>query len=474
MYRKLVFILVLLLGLSQVLAQEDPSSTEEVDEEVDISTRILEANQEISGFLMEGDVAIPRDRNARKCSNCKWQKSPSGLVEVPYNVSDAFSAQKKAVIQNALQTFHEKTCIRFVPYVKQKDFIRIVSRGGCYSYVGRNGGGQTVSLNVNGCVYKGVVQHELLHALGFFHEQTRSDRDKYVKINFENIRAGVSRNFNKYDTNNLNTAYDYGSVMHYSRKAFSKNGNDTITPIPNPDVRIGQRRDLSEIDIVKINRLYECDDSSNVTSSNETLKELIRRLEVSETQVKSLVGQVKSLVSQDKAQELYLTAMEARLRASEDTVDAQRTQLRELQTLNEGNKVAFSLSLETTTDRNSGPYTTGKTLIYKHIFNNVGNAYDLNTGFFTAPVRGVYEFSLSALSRGSNVVLALYLRKNRERVVTLYSTFKSEHNNVSNGASLILEKGDVVDVYLPANRRVLDNQNHHTTFRGHLLFQICL
>ncbi|XP_062400174.1 hatching enzyme 1.2-like [Sardina pilchardus] len=261
MHRKLASILVLLLGLSQVLAQEDqdPSSTEEIDEEVDISTRILEANQKISGFLMEGDVAIPRDRNARKCSNCKWKKSPSGLVEVPYNVSDAFSSQKKAVIEKALQTFHEKTCIRFVPYDKQKDFIRILSQGGCWSYVGRTGGAQTVSLSVNGCVYKGIVQHELLHALGFHHEQTRSDRDKYVKINFENIREGFSNNFAKHNTNNLNTAYDYGSVMHYGRKAFSKNRNDTITPIPNPNVRIGQRGDLSEIDIVKINRLYECE-----------------------------------------------------------------------------------------------------------------------------------------------------------------------------------------------------------------------
>ncbi|XP_062390746.1 hatching enzyme 1.2-like [Sardina pilchardus] len=297
MYRKLASILVLLLGLSQVLAQEDqdPSSTEEIDEEVDISTRILEANQKISGFLMEGDVAIPRDRNAMKCGNCMWRKSPSGLVEVPYSVSKDFTTQNKAVIQKAMQTFHEKTCIRFVPYVKQTSFIRIQSHDGCYSSLGRRSGGQTISLNKHGCVYKGVVQHELLHALGFLHEQTRGDRDKYVKINWENIQAGVSQNFAKYSTNNLNTAYDYGSVMHYSRKAFSKNKKDTITPIPNSNVSIGQRRDLSEIDIVKINRLYKCEVTKTI--SNETLEELIRRLEITETKVKSLVGQNKGNVN---------------------------------------------------------------------------------------------------------------------------------------------------------------------------------
>lgn len=60
----------------------------------------------------------------------------------------------------------------------------------CWSYVGRIGGKQEVSLNVYGCVYHGVIQHELLHALGFHHEHTRSDRDEFVKINWENIPAG--------------------------------------------------------------------------------------------------------------------------------------------------------------------------------------------------------------------------------------------------------------------------------------------
>ena len=115
-----------------------------------------------------------------------------------------------------------------------------------------------VSLNRNGCVYHGIVQHELNHALGFYHEQTRSDRDRYVRINWENSPTAMQYNFNKENTNNLNTPYDYSSVMHYGKTAFSINGRDTITPIPDAAVPIGQRVDLSAIDILRINTLYTC------------------------------------------------------------------------------------------------------------------------------------------------------------------------------------------------------------------------
>ncbi|MEQ2194949.1 hypothetical protein XENOCAPTIV_005158 [Xenoophorus captivus] len=85
----------------------------------------------------------------------------------------------------------------------------------CYSYVGRQGGGQTVSLSRQGCLYHGTVQHELLHALGFNHEQTRSDRDNHIKVHWNNIIEGMEYNFYKIDTLNQGTPYDYNSVMQY-------------------------------------------------------------------------------------------------------------------------------------------------------------------------------------------------------------------------------------------------------------------
>jgi len=62
----------------------------------------------------------------------------------------------------------------------------------CYSFVGRRTGGQTVSLDRDGCISLNIVQHELLHTLGFHHEHNRSDRDNHVQIIFKNIIPGTS------------------------------------------------------------------------------------------------------------------------------------------------------------------------------------------------------------------------------------------------------------------------------------------
>ena len=63
----------------------------------------------------------------------------------------------------------------------------------CSSQVGHLSGGQTVSLD-DGCVYTDIVQHELMHAAGFWHEQNRYDRDDYVIINWGNIQLGNLNN----------------------------------------------------------------------------------------------------------------------------------------------------------------------------------------------------------------------------------------------------------------------------------------
>ncbi|KAM6942540.1 high choriolytic enzyme 1-like [Xenentodon cancila] len=210
---------------------------------------------------MFGDIAVPTGfQNADPCTErgCLWPKNRDGNVYVPYRISNEFSQREKDIIERGLQSFAASTCIRFTRQDRQSDFVDIQSRSGCYSFVGRRGGGQVVSLSRQGCVFHHIVQHELLHALGFNHEQTRSDRDSHVRILLENVIPGTEYNFRKVDTRNLNTPYDYNSVMHYGRFAFSRNRQPTIVPIPDPNVSIGRATEMSPVDILRVNRLYQC------------------------------------------------------------------------------------------------------------------------------------------------------------------------------------------------------------------------
>ncbi|GAA6217594.1 low choriolytic enzyme-like [Lates japonicus] len=240
------------------------------DDDFSISTLLERANANVGKNFDEplviGDIAVPTGfQNADPCTErgCLWSKSSDGNVYVPYRISRQFSRREREVIIQGLRSFAQSTCIRFTPLNRQRDFVNIQSRSGCYSFVGRRGNGQTVSLNRRGCVFHSIVQHELLHALGFNHEQTRSDRDNHVRILLQNVIPGMEHNFRKIQTRNLGTPYDYSSVMHYGRFAFSKNREPTILPIPDNDVVIGRATQMSPTDILRINRLYRCNSTAS-------------------------------------------------------------------------------------------------------------------------------------------------------------------------------------------------------------------
>ncbi|KAJ3606017.1 hypothetical protein NHX12_028060 [Muraenolepis orangiensis] len=244
--------------LEQVLLKITEAENREVHT---VITKYRHQHSVMSHMLSSQTPPIETSRNALKCSSdhCRWGKSSSGLVEVPYIIDDYFYGSEKLQIRQAMEDFHKKTCIRFVPHSGQTDYLNIISKLGCWSGMGRAGGRQDLSLSVQGCMHRGVIQHEILHALGFYHEHTRSDRDRHVRINWDNVPEGSKYNFMKSDTNNLDTPYDYTSVMHYSRTAFSSRfDEDTITPVPDPSVEVGQRGQMSRIDILRINKLYKC------------------------------------------------------------------------------------------------------------------------------------------------------------------------------------------------------------------------
>ncbi|XP_039633702.1 complement C1q-like protein 2 [Perca fluviatilis] len=135
-------------------------------------------------------------------------------------------------------------------------------------------------------------------------------------------------------------------------------------------------------------------------------------------------------------------------------------------------EVAFSVALLAGSGTaTTGPFPMDTTLVYKYIPTNIGNAYNPNTGFFTAPVRGAYNFewSVGAFGDGSHGSGA-WLVKNSEKVFLAFEQQKDGFMSSSKGVTLLLEVGDIVYVLLVANNLAFDDYNHHTTFSGFLLF----
>src|SRR5262245_12021735 len=165
-------------------------------------------------------------------------------------------------VTDAIAHWEANTRIRFVQRTAANqaqfpDFVRFVGGGGCSSNVGSRGGMQTVTLGPN-CT-PGNAIHEIGHTVGLWHEQSREDRDLFVRIVFANIDPSTLHNFDQHiaDGDDLG-AYDYGSIMHYPPTAFSINGQATIValqPIP-PGVVMGQRNALSAGDIAGVHTMY--------------------------------------------------------------------------------------------------------------------------------------------------------------------------------------------------------------------------
>lgn len=171
---------------------------------------------------------------------------------------DGINMRKQAL--EAIDEFNRLTHLRLVAYTNQRDFITLkfspdTTYGGL-SPVGRVGGEQVVWITALSSVR--TYLHELMHSFGFYHEQSRYDRDQYVVV--DTLKADPEFRYNfQIEPGVTGTAYDYNSVMHYSATAFAmkpgdrtircKNGN-TVT-----DCNLGGRG-LSRLDIAGINNSY--------------------------------------------------------------------------------------------------------------------------------------------------------------------------------------------------------------------------
>ncbi|KAL2080968.1 hypothetical protein ACEWY4_022821 [Coilia grayii] len=226
------------------------------------------------------------------------------------------------------------------------------------------------------------------------------------------------------------------------------------------------------------------------------LKAMATRLAVSETEVANLrkentaqqtqltniKTEVMNLINANAAQDSRISASEAEVENLKIVQEAELTAVKtrlavtemEVQNLEkkitETPKVAFSAGLT-----NSGYIQSGNTelnLVFTKVITNVGQAYSSTTGFFTAPVRGVYYFRFTVMDYPSSAYAHIKIFRNVKQVMLLADYESQGHLYLSGGVALQLEVGDVVNLRLPAGCRLLDDSNNHSTFSGFLLFPL--
>ncbi|XP_055349136.1 uncharacterized protein LOC129596010 [Paramacrobiotus metropolitanus] len=235
----------------------DPEILAESDEE---STRY-------DSDYLEGDILglqtlelVQGAANAANDASLFWPNHT-----LPYEFSKKQNAQMTAkemqIILDSMRIISllSGNCIKFVVRTTEEDYISFQKGIQCMSNIGRTGGKQAVIYSTGCLKHHGDVQHELMHAMGFFHEHSRSDRDEHIKIIWGNIAKGDRDQFAKHeDGNTYGLPYDYESVMHYKYNAFAKDSsNPTILP-KKLRSKIGQNKNLSPLDIARIHRRFHC------------------------------------------------------------------------------------------------------------------------------------------------------------------------------------------------------------------------
>lgn len=182
------------------------------------------------------------------------------------------------LVATAVEHWEQQTNFRFVQRTatnaaQHPDFVTFRPARASSSAVGPRGGQQFVNLGPESST--GSIVHLIGHAVGLWHEHARHDRDAYVAIKWQNLTPEGRHRLSQHisDGDNIG-AYDYGSIMHYPRTAFSKNGLETISPI-DPNASIGQRSGLSAGDIATANSMCATASKTVIETTKETTSETI-------------------------------------------------------------------------------------------------------------------------------------------------------------------------------------------------------
>ena len=196
---------------------------------------ILVGEVKEGNLVMAGGQVVPYAKDGLTTQgtgilSSSGQKWPGGVI--PYVFDANLPQATRTKFLQAKADYDAKTAVRFVPRTNQRDYVRVINDDACYSFIGKIGGAQALSLG-NGCSVN-AARHEMGHALGLQHEQNRRDRDRWVIVN-----AGGSQNEIDYGSaGNPIGAYDFQSMMHY--RNYYRNGRwDYVPKTGFPPERVG-------------------------------------------------------------------------------------------------------------------------------------------------------------------------------------------------------------------------------------------
>lgn len=195
-------------------------------------------------------------------SGCKGE-SPIGKWKngvVPYYLSGAFTDDEVATIREAMDSWEAEADVRFVEVSPRASAYKIikVNQNTWSSSVGENNSDCHMIFGNGGNVSSHVL-HELGHALGLLHEHQRPDRDRFIRILWQNLITQYKTNYELED-NPLITEerydYDYNSIMHYPANSFSSDGFSNTMESLDSGKPINRLNIITTLDADKVREIY--------------------------------------------------------------------------------------------------------------------------------------------------------------------------------------------------------------------------
>ena len=213
--------------------------------------RVLRRIAAVAGFCLLTFNQIQSANTTADPNRYRW---PSGVI--PFVIDADIPHPER--IYDAMVQWTAATPIRLVRRTDEANYVRFVREnndGLCFSSIGMIGGEQKIRTD-DKCE-TGTLVHEIGHTIGLWHEQSRRDRDKFVKVVYQNISQSSFRDFERHINDEPDFSnYDFASIMHYGAFADSKEaGGASIETIP-PGIPIGQRKSLSLGDIDAVEHMY--------------------------------------------------------------------------------------------------------------------------------------------------------------------------------------------------------------------------